>query len=271
MNLTVLITASFCKFHPSLIIISKALLSLRYLHLKYGTDVLLFHDRPPRIEMKFDLYIRNLNHSMLSIRECIQNIQPRLVLTNQHMHQAKALAFALSLVKTEFFLKMEHDHVFVRRILVYEILYDMMHDHNLKIVRFNRRQNKIVNCDSGYYTNREKKRISRRLWKEYKSVSQTYTRTVCFSDMNHISRLPFYTRTIASPAAKKAPQMIETTIQPLVVNNHTMFGTYIYGAPRFNKTLSHLDASRHNHGELDHNRIAKIRAQPVWNKFFCTK
>ena len=46
---------------------------------------------------------------------------------------------------------MEHDHIFIKNIFIYNILKDMSQDSALKIVRFNRRPNKRVNCDDGYY------------------------------------------------------------------------------------------------------------------------
>lgn len=264
MDITILITASFCKFHPSLIIMASALHSLQYLQLRTGTDVLLVHDRPPRQEKKFDLYINKLNASMPSIRKCMPNINPQLIIADTHLHQAKALAFGLSFVKTHFFLKMEHDHIFIRRVFIYNILKDMSRDSALKIVRFNRRRNMRVNCDDGYYEEVWKKKLARHLWKEHTVESDKYTRTVCFSDMNHISRVDFYSNMIISPAVKAAPQMIETTIQKLIIYNHSLFGTYIYGGPYSKETLTHLDASKHGHGELDRVHIAKIQTKPVY-------
>ena len=79
------------------------------------------------------------------------NINARLIITKIHLHQAKSLAYGLSFVKTKFFLKMEHDHIFIKNIFIYNILKDMSQDSALKIVRFNRRPNKRVNCDDGYY------------------------------------------------------------------------------------------------------------------------
>ena len=208
---------------------------------------------------------------MPSIRNCIQNINPVLVVTKTHLHQAKALAFGLSLIKTQFFLKMEHDHVFMKTVPIYDILRDMAQDNALKIVRFNRRRNIRINCDNGYYPERWKKRLSRQLWKEHTVESHKYTRTVCFSDMNHISRVQFYTDTIIPHAVRAAPQMIETTIQKLVVYNQSAFGTYIYGKPNFERTLMHLDASKHGHGELDRNHIRKIQQEPSHYTFSCRK
>ena len=135
----------------------------------------------------------------------------------------------------------------------------MSQDSALKIVRFNRRPNKRVNCDDGYYKKHWKKKLARRIWKNHAAEYNNYTRTVCFSDMNHISRVGFYTDKIISHAVRAAPQMIEATIQKLVIYNHSLFGTYIYGGLQFAETLTHLDASKHKHGELDRARIAKIQ------------
>ena len=267
MELTVLITASFCKFHPSLIIISEALLSLRYLSLKNGTEVLLVHDRPPKQEERFDHYLDHLNRSLPLIEKCLKTTRPLLIVANSHMHQARTLAYGVSFVKTRFFLKMEHDHVFVRNIPVYDIVSDMVHDSSLKVIRFNRRQNLLKNCDRGYYTQRWKRELSRTLWAAYPSRSQTYTRTVCFSDMNHLSRVDFYREVVLAHAVRASPQMVEATLQPLVIHNHSAFGTYIYGGPLFERTLVHLDASRHNHGEIDGSLIKRLVSERVWLTF----
>ena len=230
----------------------------------------MVHDRPPQNEERFDLYIQLLNASMPLIRNCIPSINPLLVVTKTHLHQAKALAFGLSLIKTPFFLKMEHDHIFVKQVPIYGILHDMMRNNALKVVRFNRRRNKRIKCDHGYYDQPWKKKRSRALWKAHAGESHVYTRTVCFSDMNHVSRVKFYMDTILPPAVKAAPQMVETTIQKIVVYNHSAFGTYIYGGPNFEKTLTHLDASKHGHGELDAAHVAKIQAEPVHRTFSCS-
>ena len=80
------------------------------------------------------------------------------------------------------------------------------------------------------------------------------TRTVCFSDMNHIAQTAFYREDVVALAARVAPRrMVEATLQPMVVRNHSRFGTYIYGAPRHPATLARIDASQHGTDELNNN------------------
>lgn len=275
-DLSILVLSSFCVFHPSLIIISH-LLSSVVTHLKgleRSTPVLLVHDRPRDSQPRFESYINNLVASLHVNR--VQKTFPfdqmddiTVHVSTMHAHAAMTLLFGLQHVTTPYVLKMEHDHVFVRHVDIGSLLFDMKHDRLLKIVRFNRRRNVRKACDAGYYADPIHIKTAHELWSDHRSLILNYTRTVCFSDMNHIAHTAHYFENIAIPAARVAPQMVETTIQPRVVHNHSLYGTFIFGSVRAAPTLLHLDASQHRHGEINRSYIRSMRRHPTlkWLKF----
>jgi hypothetical protein len=123
----------------------------------------------------------------------------RLLVRATNGRLAGNLAFAMSFVTTPYVLKVEHDHPFARSIDIMSVVADMRADPRLKYVRFNRRENVRVRCDNGDYfrSSPYDQGLAKALWGSFAprrdvAMANNYTRTACFSDMNHLTLTAYY-------------------------------------------------------------------------------
>ena len=286
--LTVVVTASASPLNPSTAILRELILSLTHLQLPPQTPVLLSHDGPrlgPRaitynISASYSwqqlsrimpalafspAYLRYLSNvqQLLPAAAACTNLDLRLLVRATNGNLAGNLAFALSHVRTPYMLKVEHDHLFTRPVDALSVVRDMIADPRLKYVRFNRRENFRVRCDNGdYYRNSPPDReIAKALWGAHEAprgvrVANNYTRTSCFSDMNHLASTAYY-RNLILPVMLRAdfgyPKIPpETLVQDhcWIARNHSTYGTYLFDAINAPPTIAHVDAALHGVGEI---------------------
>ena len=286
--LTVLVTASVSPLNPSTAILRELILSLTHLQLPQGNLVLLSHDGP---RLKRDAHAHNasapyswplLAKSMaaqefpskyLQYLGDVQRLIPefeacthltiRLLQRATNGHLAGNLAFALAYVRTPYMLKVEHDHLFTRPFNLLSVVRDMIADPQLKYVRFNRRNNIRVRCDNGdyYRSSPPDQLLGQALWGAHMPrggvrLANNYTRTCCFSDMNHLTSTDYY-RTWVLPVILR-PDWGYPTVTPenlmqdycWIARNHSTYGTYIFDAIDAPPTIAHVDAALHGVGEL---------------------
>jgi hypothetical protein len=225
--LTVVITASASPLNPSTAILRELLLSLTFLNLPEGAPVLVSHDGPRLVMPR----TRGQQHNNQSQETCqpagacqralefppayleylanVQLLLPaasactklalRLLVRATNGRLAGNLAFAMSFVTTPYVLKVEHDHPFARSIDIMSVVADMRADPRLKYVRFNRRENVRVRCDNGDYfrSSPYDQGLAKALWGSFAprrdvAMANNYTRTACFSDMNHLTLTAYY-------------------------------------------------------------------------------
>ena len=266
--LTIMVTASASPLNPSTAVISELVLSLRLLSLPPQTPVLLAHDgprisadatdeTPSAFPPRYLQYLSRLEALAPRMAACT-GLDVRLVLRATNGNLAGNLAFALSLVRTPFVLKAEHDHIFVRRLPVLDIVRDMLADRRLRYVRFNRRANiRKLGDDGAYVSHHSERPIAQALWGNHEPLPgqvlhQNYTRTVCFSDMNHLTPTAYYREQLLPVMLSTAPHPPETAVQRLcsLARHHSHFGTYIFGGIDAPPAIAHLDAALHGAGEL---------------------
>ena len=267
--LTVVVTASVSPLHPSTAILRETLLSLQLLRLPSRTEVLLSHDgpraavtertagiSPEAFPPAYLAYLSNVRQLLPAAQACT-GLMIRLLLRASPGGLAGNLEFALSHVRTPFFLKVEHDHPFVREIDIESIVEDMMSDRRLRNVRFNRRENKMERCDAGE-VNAHRWRLAwtfetaraQALWRLHESapgasrLRNQYIRTGCFSDMNHLASTDYY-RSVVLPIILKSPTTPPETLmqQQLIARDHSRYGTYVYGAMLEPRAIVHVDAA----------------------------
>ena len=272
--LTVVVTASASPLNPSTAILQELLLSLRLLQLPPGNPVLLSHDGPRLLPAaledpsspagafppKYLQYLARVEALVPTASTCT-GLAIRLLLRAANGNLAGNLAFALGHVKTPYVLKVEHDHMFVRPVDMLSVVMDLHADPRLKYVRFNRRANVRRNCDNGDYPRSllgtEDERMARRLWGPHEppsgtTLSNSYVRTACFSDMNHLTPTAYYRKEIL-PVILRDPKLPPETLMQdncYLARNHSYYGTYIYGALDAPPTITHIDAALHGVGEL---------------------
>ena len=273
--ITVIVTASSSPLNPSTSILQELLLSLQFLQLAPRTPVLLSHDGPrlrpagaaallnntlefPRAYLQYLARVE----AMLPAASACTGLAIRLLLRATNGYLAGNLAFALGHVRTPYVLKVEHDHIFVRIIDIPSVVRDLAADPRLKYVRFNRRKNVRKNCDNGDYPRAlaggEDQWIAQRLWGNHEApagmppLRNAYTRTACFSDMNHLTSTAYYRNEIL-PVITRDPKLPpETLMQDFcyIARNHSHYGTYIFGAVDAPACITHVDAALHGTGEL---------------------
>ena len=274
--------------NPSTAILRQLLLSLTHLQLPQHTAVLLSHDGPRLGKKALDYnvsapydwhllsrqlvafefpgkylgYLANVQQLLPAASACT-SLDIRLLLRATNANLAGNLAFALSFVRTPYMLKVEHDHLFTRPIDAIGIVRDMIDDPRLKYVRFNRRENVQVRCDNGdYYRNSPPDRLlAQRLFGPHVppdgvTLRNNYTRTSCFSDMNHVTSTQYY-RTLILPLMLRADRGYpkippETLVQDYswMARNHSTYGPFIYGGLNAPPTIAHVDAAGHGAGEM---------------------
>ncbi len=263
--LTLIVTASASPLHPSTAVLQQTLLSLRHLGLPrgYGPPVLLAHDAPrARDAARYAEYLRRVKGLLPAAAQCT-GLTLRLLVRPTVGRLAGNLAFALAHVSTPFMLKVEHDHPFTRSVDVLSVVRDMVADRRLKCVRFNRRENRCLRCDSGEFgrvrvSQAYTRQLARKLWGAHAPRRGTllrynYTRTSCFSDMNHLAVTSFY-RDEVMPVVLRAPwRPPEAVMQDecWIARNHARYGTYIWDGPDALAAIVHIDAAmRAGVGEL---------------------
>ena len=241
-TVTVIVTSSFSKaVHPSTAIITELILSLCGLGLPRASPVLLAHDspRPAVKDTPFGEMAGQFPNAYLEGRASLSN----------------NLVLAVKMVHTPFMLKAEHDHVFIRRVPLLSILTDMQNDPRIKLVRFNRRRNLKIKCDRGNYAGAAHIAAARLVWAPHTPPLGTrlrcnYTRTPCFSDMNHLVRTEYYRDRVLPVIAAMPYTMPETVMQPRIMENMPRYGTFLFGAPGDASYIVHADAAMHGNGEL---------------------
>lgn len=260
LSVTVVVTSSFAKaIHPSAALLAEGLLRLRFLNLPRGTPVLIAHDSPRSVDGEwfprdYLEYLGRVHHMLPRLRTCT-GLAVVSMLRVGRSGLASNLAAAVRSVRTPFLLKVEHDHFFTRSVPLRAILDDMRNDPKLQFVRFNRRRNVAIRCDRGDYAAPGDRAAARRIWGKHVSTSATplrcnYTRTACFSDMNHLARAAYYREIVLPLVTKAQDTMPETTMQPRIMDNWTRYGTFVFGAPGDPPCLVHADAAMRGHGEL---------------------
>ena len=287
--LTVVVTASISPLNPSAAILRELLLSLKHLQLPIRNQVLVSHDGPrlgPRAYVaqnasapyswnqlsrrvaaqqfpeKYLGYLANVAQMLPAAERCT-GLSIRLLVRATNGNLAGNLAFALAYVRTPFMLKVEHDHPFTRKLDAISIVHDMMADRRLKYIRFNRRENIRVRCDNGdYYRDSPSDRLlAMALWGPHEGprgmkLQNAYSRTACFSDMNHLTSTDYY-RNLVLPIILRPdwgyPKVTPENLMQdhcYIVRNHTVYGTYIYDAVGAPPTIAHVDAALRGVGEV---------------------
>jgi hypothetical protein len=208
MSLSVIITASFIKSHPSIDFIKNTIESLDYLKLKEDTPIFLAHDYNSSLE--YIQYLENL-HEYVKDKPFI-----KIIKRETHGHLTGNIRNVFNFINTEYVLILQHDLPFIRKLEIYNIIYDMQNTPELKHIRFNKRNNIKFASDS----------LNDLFGKQLVCTYNTYTRTPSWSDNNHISRTDYYREIILKEC--KDGSFMENTLIKRSINEeiHKIYGTY---------------------------------------------
>ena len=269
-SITVVITASYVKAHPALTYINRTLVSLRLLKLQPGTPVLLAHDPPMSGELppRYMQYFERLR-DFIPKYAAATGLTPQLLIRRSHGHIVGNIAFALSHVHTPYLLKAEHDVEFVASINLASVVRDMQREPAIKVVRFNHRTTSFYSCDRGYFGDPEH---NARIFSNLTSRTQlenAYTRSVCFSDMAHITTAAFYRDLVLTSRVTDSPCVgPEGYIQPFVALDHAKYGTYVFGAIGTPASVQHNDAKGQRTGKVSYTTSVHERNLARWCSWF---
>ena len=210
-QLTIIITASFIRSHPSIKIIKETIESLKLINLSNDTRIILAHDysdNPLFLE-----YINNLKDYI----KFNKNIE--IIIRKNKGHLTGNIRNVIDLIHTKYILIIQHDLPFIRNFFIEKVIEDMEIDEGLKHVRFNKRRNKKYKYDA----------INDLFGLQKKVKNFVYTRTPAWSDNNHICLTSYYKDLILKECLDGKP--MEYFLQGKTIDEivHKKYGTYLFG------------------------------------------
>lgn len=225
MSLSVIITASYIKSHPSIIFIRQVIESLKFINIT-SEPVILAHDYSS--EPLYLEYLQNLRDYIADK----PNIS--IVIREIHGYLTGNVRNALEYIKTDYVLILQHDLPFIREFDIYKVIEDMKANPLLKHVRFNKRANIKVLFDAQ----------NNLFGKQENGQNYFYTRTPCWSDQNHLCETAYY-RDIIMKECKNAKFMEHILIDKIKNEEiHKKYGTYLFGPLDEPAYISHTDARK---------------------------
>ena len=249
--LTVIITASFIKSHPSIHYIKATLESLSYINLFHDSKIILAHDYYD--EPNYYKYINNL-------RDYIKyNFNIKIIINKSHGHLVGNISNALINVTTKYILLIQHDLPFIESFDIQKVIEDLDNNPNIKHVRFNHRNNIKIKYDCGFAPLRgaivdqsesastEFNAIDDNIFGyQQQEKNYTYTRTPGWSDRNHLCLTSYYNNIILKECKKNI--FMEKFFQGKIKNIkiHDKYGTYLFGPLNYKPMIKHLDGRRNN-------------------------
>lgn len=221
--LTIIITASYIKSHPSIDFIKKCIESLDNVCASKDTKIILAHDFHEHENYKN--YLNNL-HDYIADKPFLQ-----IATRDTFGCLTGNIRNAFQFVDTPYVLIVQHDLVFIKKFDIYKIIEDMKENNNLKHIRFNKRSNIKINSDS----------INELFGKQVQSTNYIYTRTPSWSDNNHLCSSDYY-RNIILNECKDGSFMEKTLIRRSINESiHNIYGTYLFGPLDETAYIIHTD------------------------------
>lgn len=244
-NLTVIISGSYIKFHPSITYIKEVIESLDFAGIPYNTPILLSHDRikPDRLneiaEKNYAAYFRNLEDYIATSKY----VNITILKASQWGHLTRTLKQAVAQVDTKYMLLLQHDIHFKRDVPVLKII-DLMEKYpHMKHVRFNTRKNlpTFIGWD-GWYRGRHC------VFSEEEYDGLKFCVTPAWSDQNHLTTKEYYETRIFPDCVNVDGELMydfmENRINTLCLHDPAKYGTYIYGEYKAARTSRNADGQK---------------------------
>ena len=222
-NLTVIITASFIRSHPTIKLIQETFESLQLINMPSNTKIILAHDYNDHND--YIKYFEKLNEYIKSL----SNIE--IVTRTTHGDLTGNIRNALQYVTSKYILVIQHDLPFIKKFDIQKVIYDMDENTDIKYVRFNKRKNIKTGFDS----------LNHLFGLQVKQINYTYTRTPAWSDNNHLCLTGYYTDIVM----KECPDgwTMEGKLHGKNKNEeiHKKYGTYLFGELNHPQVIEHTD------------------------------
>ena len=227
-TLSIIITASYIKSHPSIEFVKCVIESLRFINMKTNTPIILAHDFSEN-----ELYKKYLKalYNYISDKPNI-----KIVVRDSHGHLTGNVRNAFNFINTDYVLIIQHDFPFIKNFQIEKIIEDMEHNPELKHIRFNKRANVKLLSDS----------LNDLFGKQIESINYTYTRTPSWSDNNHLCRSSYYREIILKECNDGRPMELYLITKSKTEEIHKKYGTYIFGKNNESAYIKHIDGKNNN-------------------------
>lgn len=223
--LTVVITASHIKSHPSIRIIKETIESLQYVKLPENTRIILSHDYSTNTN--FNTYIQNLKEYIQISNQ--NNIEIKIC--DSHVHLTGNVRNAFKDINSKYTLVIQHDLPFISHFEISKIIEDMDQNTLMKYVRFNKRDNIRKGFDAG----------NNLFGKQYLCKNYTYTRTPAWSDNNHLCLTSYYNNVVLKECRDGKPMELFLNGRVKDEQAHQRYGTFLFGPINHPQMILHLD------------------------------
>lgn len=221
--LTIIVTASFIRSHPSIKIIKETIESLELINMPSNTEIILAHDYNDHINYK--KYFENLNEYIKPF--C--NI--KIVMRDTKGCLTGNIKNALEYVNSKYILVIQHDLPFIKELDIKKVMCDMDKNMKIKYVRFNKRKN--IKCASDARNDL--------FGLQEKGENYTYTRTPSWSDNNHLCLKIYYMNVVMKECRVGGFMEHTLTYKNNNEETHKKYGTYIYGGLNHPQVIKHTD------------------------------
>jgi len=231
MSLTIVIAGSYVKSHPSTEHIAGVIESCAK-HMGLGEDdeipVVLAHDYNEHADFK--KYLENLETYTSEYESNSNMFRFKIVVRDDWGCLTGSLRHAIGYVATKYMFVVQHDIPFIKSFDVYSIIRDMEADRRLKHVRFN-----LLPIHKKYADGQND------LWGKTITLNNSYVRTPCWSDNNHLTTKAYYKDYVLHMS--EDGDWPETNLITLATDErtHAVHGTYIYGEIGDPPKLYHSD------------------------------
>ncbi len=241
-KLTVIITASFVRSHPSIRLVLGVLKSLDKININQ-CHIILAHDFSDnrRYEKYFERLLRYCSdHSLTNVTIVRRDDNGKLV---------GNIRYAFPHVDTKWLLVLQHDFPFCSSFDIEKVIEDMENNSQLKMVRFPKEAVDLKPTA----VNKDWDLKNKLFGKQLQCKNFTYTRTPSWSDNNHLCESKYY-RDIVLVECRDGSFM-EETLNPLnTENTHSKYGTYIFGSLKDGPCIEHTDG----YGTLRYDWLTRI-------------
>ena len=231
-QLTIIITASYIKSHPSIKLIKKVLNSVKKIN-HNNSHIILAHDY--NNNLNYQKYLKKLNQYLNNQNN--SNIQ--VITRSSKGHLTGNIRNAMQHVQTKYLLVMQHDLPFIKKLNIHQVIEDMENNQNLKHIRFFKKQDKNPKNPNNLGWEFKNNLFGQQV----QSKNYSYTRTPAWSDQNHLCTTSYYQDIVL----KECPDgnFMEATLNDsLNEHNHEKYGTYLFGDLQAKGFITHLDGSK---------------------------
>lgn len=233
---TVIITAHPIPSHPSLKHLDQVMESLNLLGLPTeNLPIILACDAPKRLHEKYQQFINAVR---------VKYPHVNITQTEKSKGICNNMKTGFAAVQTKYVLTVQHDMPFARPLELQAAVQVMERfPHRVKYIRFNQNVNtcRLAGCDNVDCSFYREQRFPIQIPQNYTNGCMALTRSVCWSDNNHLTTVNYYNSVVFPKCTGGAMEGVMDSYSNRETHNIT--GTYIYGSLEYPWQVEHEDGS----------------------------